>query len=59
MVEYKALEEEIWVLTAEGQLILKDGSHEVKVFNLIPADEVGIPMSIIKVKRKKLNDVRV
>ncbi len=50
MVEFKAVEEEIWVLTAEGQTILKDGSHEVKVFNFIPAGEDGISLAAIKVK---------
>lgn len=54
MVEYKALEEEIWVLTAEGQSILKDGSHEVKVFNFIPVGEEGISVTAIKVKKRIL-----
>lgn len=52
MIEYKSLEEDIWVLTAEGQSILKDGSHEVKVFNFIPVGEEGIAVTSIKVKRK-------
>ena len=50
MVEFTANEEEVWTLTAEGQSILKDGSHEVKVFNFIPAGETGIAVSAIKVK---------
>ena len=50
MVDYKTLEEEIWVLTEEGQKILDEGSHEVKVFNFVPADEEGIPVTTIKVK---------
>lgn len=50
MVEFRAVEEEMWVLTAEGQTILEDGSHEVKVFNFIPAGEYGISLSAIKVK---------
>lgn len=50
MIEYKTLEEEVWVLTGEGQTILREGSHEVKVFNFIPAGEEGIAVSVIKVK---------
>lgn len=49
MVDFKANEEEVWILTAEGQSILKDGSHEVKVFNFIPAGETGINVNSIKV----------
>lgn len=49
MIEYKTLEEEVWVLTAEGQTILREGSHEVKVFNFIPSGEQGIAVSVIKV----------
>jgi hypothetical protein len=51
MIEFKALEEEVWVLTAEGQSILKEGSHEVKVFNFVPAGEEGTTVASIKVKR--------
>lgn len=50
MIEYKALEEEVWILTAEGQSILKEGSHEVKVFNFIPAGEEGCTVASIKVQ---------
>lgn len=50
MIEYKTLEEEVWVLTAEGQSILMEGSHEVKVFNFIPAGEEGTTVESIKVK---------
>lgn len=50
MIEYKSLEEEVWVLTAEGQSILKEGSHEVKVFNFIPVGEEGTSVASIKVK---------
>ena len=51
MVEFKSIEEEMWVLTEEGESIRQNGSHEVKVFNLIPSnDEEGIPVSVVKVK---------
>ena len=49
MIEFKTLEEEVWVLTNEGQSILKEGSHEVKVFNFVPVGEEGIPVTAIKV----------
>lgn len=49
MVEFKAKEEEVWTLTSEGQSILKEGSHEVKVFNFVPSGETGIAVSAIKV----------
>ena len=49
MVEFKANEEEVWTLTSEGQSILQEGSHEVKVFNFIPAGDNGIAVTAIKV----------
>lgn len=50
MVEFKSIEEEMWALTEEGESIRQHGSHEVKVFNLIPSNEEGIPVSQIKVR---------
>lgn len=53
MVEFKSIEEEYWALTEEGESIRQHGSHEVKVFNLIPEEEEGgegIPVSLIKVQ---------
>ena len=48
MIEFKAFEEEAWILTTEGQTILKEGSHEVKVFNFVPSGEEGVPVIAIK-----------
>jgi phenylalanyl-tRNA synthetase alpha chain len=36
MVSFSTHETERWILTSEGQEILEKGSHEAKVFNLIP-----------------------
>jgi hypothetical protein len=38
MVSYETHESEKWVLTEEGMDIASNGSHEVKVFQAIPAD---------------------
>lgn len=37
MIEYSANDTECWILTAEGADIALYGSHEVKVFNAVPA----------------------
>lgn len=49
MVEYEGTEREVWVLTAEGREIASHGSHEAKVFSLVPPGEEGIPVSEIQV----------
>ena len=54
MVEFATNEEEAWSLTAEGQSILREGSHEVKVFNFIPAGETGVAVTAIKVIKGSL-----
>ncbi|CAG8531903.1 11580_t:CDS:2 [Diversispora eburnea] len=45
MVQYESIEEEIWVLTEEGNEIADKGSHEAKVFETIPPGEEGITIS--------------
>ncbi|CAG8543974.1 15932_t:CDS:10 [Funneliformis caledonium] len=45
MVRYETIEDEIWVLTDEGNEIANKGSHEAKVFEAIPAGEEGIVIS--------------
>ncbi|RHZ46575.1 hypothetical protein Glove_613g5 [Diversispora epigaea] len=45
MVQYESIEEEIWVLTEEGNEIADKGSHEAKVFEAIPPGEEGIAIS--------------
>jgi len=50
MVEYDVIECEHWILTEEGREIADHGSHEVKVFNLIPSGVEGLPVSEVQVK---------
>ncbi|ORY92369.1 tRNA synthetases class II core domain (F)-domain-containing protein [Syncephalastrum racemosum] len=45
MVDYEAIDVEIWTLTEEGQQVAKQGSHEARVFEAIPAGEEGMPIS--------------
>ncbi|CAB4397837.1 hypothetical protein RhiirA5_358852 [Rhizophagus irregularis] len=42
MVEYDTIEDEIWVLTDEGDEIVDKGSHEANVFEAIPAGDEGL-----------------
>lgn len=51
MVEFAPIEKERWVLTEEGSLIAEKGSHEVTVFNMIPADAEGLAISTIQVNK--------
>ncbi|KAJ1927446.1 Phenylalanyl-tRNA synthetase, beta subunit, cytoplasmic [Tieghemiomyces parasiticus] len=45
MVDYKPLEREHLELTAEGQALATDGSHEAKVFNAVPSGPEGITVA--------------
>lgn len=49
MVKYETIEEEVWLLTDEGNEIANKGSHEAKVFNIIPIGEEGIAISSLRV----------
>lgn len=42
---FETLEDFKYDLTAEGKEIVASGSHEVKVFNAIPAGETGLPIA--------------
>ena len=46
------MEEEIWTLSEEGRQVSDSGSHEVKVFNFVPAGEEGTSAAAIKVKQQ-------
>lgn len=50
MVEYETFESESWILTGEGFDIAENGSHEAKVFSLIPPGEDGMTVADIQVK---------
>ncbi|CAG8707982.1 18096_t:CDS:10, partial [Racocetra persica] len=47
MVKYETIEEEVWMLTDEGNEIANKGSHEAKVFDAIPIGEEGIAISAL------------
>ncbi|CAG8560901.1 19813_t:CDS:10 [Cetraspora pellucida] len=47
MVKYETIEEEVWILTDEGNEIANKGSHEAKVFDAIPIGEEGIAISAL------------
>ncbi len=49
MVNFSTKEEEVWVLTAEGKDVAENGSHEAKVFAMIPPGEEGCLVSDIQV----------
>ncbi len=42
MVDYDTLEKERWTLTSEGEDIVERGSHEVRVFEMIPDQGIAI-----------------
>ncbi len=48
MVSFESKENEKWVLSGEGEMIAAEGSHEAKVFNLIPAGENGLAVAEIQ-----------
>lgn len=50
MVEFETKDEDAWILTAEGQMIANEGSHEAKVYNFVAASDAGVPVTAIKVK---------
>ena len=54
MVNYEGTEREVWVLTTEGREVASHGSHEAKVFSLIPPGEEGVLVSEIHVSPLKL-----
>lgn len=42
MVDFETVNTQKWVLTEEGEVIAKEGSHEVKVFKMIPSEGLAI-----------------
>ena len=50
MLAYVAHEMEVWQLSAEGQGIAANGSHEVAVFEAIPAGPEGIALADLQVR---------
>jgi hypothetical protein len=50
MVKYETMEREEWALTVEGKEIAEHGSHEAKVFAMVPPGEEGALVVEIQVK---------
>ncbi|KAI7900594.1 tRNA synthetases class II core domain (F)-domain-containing protein [Cokeromyces recurvatus] len=50
MIDFKPIERIFWVLTEEGKQLAKDGSHEARVFEAIPAGEEGLPIAELQAK---------
>src|ERR1700733_3133909 len=48
MVQYEAIEKDGWRLSEEALMILKHGSHEARVFNMIPEGDRGIDLKSIQ-----------
>ena len=42
MVDFDTVNTQKWVLTEEGEAIAKEGSHEVRVFKMIPSEGLAI-----------------
>jgi phenylalanyl-tRNA synthetase alpha chain len=49
MLEYKAIEREVWTLTEEGRELADSASHEARVFEAVPAGEEGITIPELQV----------
>jgi phenylalanyl-tRNA synthetase alpha chain len=52
MIDFNPIETLFWVLTEEGKQLAKDGSHEARVFEAVPAGAEGIPVAELQVKQK-------
>ncbi|OMJ21883.1 Phenylalanine-tRNA ligase alpha subunit [Smittium culicis] len=50
MVEFAAIDKELWMLTAEGSEIVKLGSHEARVFDSVPEGSEGITIADLAAK---------
>lgn len=49
MVDYTSIDREIWTLTDEGQQVAEQGSHEARVFEVVPTGEQGIAIAELQV----------
>lgn len=47
MVSFETVERERWILTDEGKETAQNGSHEAKVFNVVP--ECGMTVARLQV----------
>lgn len=42
MIDFETVNTHKWVLTEEGETIAREGSHEVRVFKMIPSEGLAI-----------------
>lgn len=49
MIDFTPIDRITWVLTEEGKQLAKDGSHEARVFQAIPAGDEGLPIAELQV----------
>lgn len=52
MIDFSPIDRITWVLTEEGKQLAKDGSHEARVFQAIPAGDEGLPIAELQVNIK-------
>lgn len=52
MVTYDSHETSSHLPTPEGSQILKDGSHEARVWSALPLKGTGVPLSLEQLKKK-------
>lgn len=52
MITYETHEVLTHTTTAEGALILKDGSHEARVWSVLPIKGEGAPMTPVQLKKE-------
>lgn len=49
MIDFTPIDRISWILTEEGKQVAKEGSHEARVFEAIPAGEEGLPIAELQV----------
>jgi phenylalanyl-tRNA synthetase alpha chain len=49
MIDFTPIDRISWTLTEEGKQVAKEGSHEARVFEAIPAGEEGLPIAELQV----------
>lgn len=57
MVTFDPIEEESWELSEEGKEIVQNGSHEAKVYNMLPKDDIGLAIEEITKKLGELGKI--
>jgi phenylalanyl-tRNA synthetase alpha chain len=49
MIDFTPIDKISWILTEEGKQLAKDGSHEARVFEAVPAGDEGLPIAELQV----------